>query len=89
MSKQKDLLKNTGIITIGKLSSQIVSFMLLPLYTSVLSTSEYGMVDLLLSYIQLLIPVINLQLDQALFRFLVTKRSDEGECRIVISTMRV
>lgn len=87
MSKQKDLLKNTGIITIGKLSSQIVSFMLLPLYTSVLSTSEYGMVDLLLSYIQLLIPLINLQLDQALFRFLVTKRSDEGECRIVISTM--
>ncbi|MCR5600155.1 MAG: polysaccharide biosynthesis C-terminal domain-containing protein [Ruminococcus sp.] len=87
MSKTKDLVKNTGIIGIGKLSSQIVTFLLLPLYTSILSSAEYGTVDLILSYIQLLLPIVNLQLDQALFRFLVNKREDRSECRTIISTM--
>lgn len=87
MGKQKELAKNTGIIGIGKLSSQLVSFLLLPLYTSILSAAEYGIVDLLLSYIQLLLPIVSVQLDQALFRFLVSKRSDGEECSTIISTM--
>ena len=87
MNKQKELLKNTGIISIGKISSQFVTFLLLPLYTSILSTEEYGTVDLILSYIQLLLPIVNLQLDQALFRFLVTKREDKTESKIIISTL--
>lgn len=87
MNKKQELLKNTGIISIGKISSQLVTFLLLPLYTTILSTEEYGTVDLILSYIQLLLPIVNLQLDQALFRFLVTKRSDKNEIKTIISTM--
>lgn len=87
MNKKNELLKNTGLIGIGKFSSQLVSFLMLPLYTSVLSTEEYGTVDLILSYIQLLLPVVNMQLDQALFRFLVNERENQDECTIVISTM--
>ena len=45
MNKKKSLMKNTIIIFIGKLCTQLISFFLLPLYTSYLTTSDYGIVD--------------------------------------------
>ena len=47
MSKKKELLKNTFIIFIGKTSTQLISFFLLPLYTAYLSKAQYGVVDLI------------------------------------------
>ena len=57
MNREKDLTKNTLIITVGRISTQFVSFLLLPLYTALLSTTEYGTVDLVTTLVQLLIPV--------------------------------
>ena len=45
MGETKRLLKNTGIIAVGGMATKLVSFLLLPLYTSVLTTGEYGTVD--------------------------------------------
>ena len=47
MSKEKQLLKNTAIVSIGKIATQLITFFLLPVYTAVLTTEEYGIVDLL------------------------------------------
>ena len=47
MNREKTLVKNTLIITIGKICTQLITFLLLPLYTGILSTEEYGVVDLL------------------------------------------
>ena len=55
MNREKTLLKNTAIITIGKICTQAITFFLLPLYTSILSTEEYGTVDLLNTYISIII----------------------------------
>ena len=49
MQEKKKLLQNTFIIALGRCSTQVLSFLLLPLYTSLLSTSEYGNYDLLKS----------------------------------------
>ena len=46
----KALFKNTGIIAIGQISTKIVNFLLLPLYTALLTTQEYGLVDILSTY---------------------------------------
>ena len=46
MSKGKELLKNTAIVSIGKICTQLITFFLLPVYTAVLSNEEYGVVDL-------------------------------------------
>lgn len=61
--------------------------MLLPLYTSYLSTVEYGTVDLLNTYISLLLPIVFLQMEQAIFRFLIDNRNNEKEKSILISTV--
>lgn len=74
MNRNKELAKNTVYLTIGKISTQFISFLLLPLYTSVLTKSEYGTVDLINTYQQLLVFVVFLQIEQGIFRYLVETR---------------
>lgn len=76
MSKETRLLKNTAIIAIGNICTKGISFLLLPLYTSILSAAEYGTVDLIISYTGLLTVFLTLQLEQGLFRFLVEARGN-------------
>lgn len=84
MSKGKELVKNTGILFIGKISTQFVSFLLLPLYTAKLSTEAYGTLDLYTTVANILIPILSLQLEQAVFRYLLT--AEEDECKVLSST---
>ena len=86
-STNKALFKNTGIIAIGQISTKIVNFLLLPLYTALLSTEEYGLVDLLTTYSSLIVVIIGLQINQAVFRFLVTSREDEKRLKEITSTV--
>jgi len=86
MNREKQLAKNTVIVAIGKICTQFVSFFLLPLYTALLSTEEYGIVDLLNTYIALLIPVFFFQMDQAIFRFLIDVRDDEDGKKKILSS---
>lgn len=85
MSRAKSLAKNTLIISVGRVSTQFISFLLLPLYTTLLTTEEYGTVDLITTLVQLLIPIISLMIDQGVFRYLLNCVS-EGEKEKVISS---
>lgn len=86
MSREKTLFKNTLIITIGKVCTQLITFFLLPLYTSILSTEEYGTVDLLSTLVSLLLPIVTFQVEQAVFRHLIDVRENEQEKKRIIST---
>lgn len=86
MNREKQLVKNTFIVALGKICTQFISFFLLPLYTAILSTEEYGVVDLLNTYISLIIPIVFLQMDQAIFRFLIDERKNEENKIKLIST---
>lgn len=85
MNKKKQLAKNTIIIFIGKVCTQLISFFLLPLYTGYLSTKEYGIVDLIQTYVTLLVPIITLELEMSIFRYLVDARDDSKETKKLIS----
>ena len=87
MSKERTLIKNTAIVTIGKVCTQLVSFFLLPLYTAYLTTTEYGVVDLLNTLISLLIPILTFQVDQGIFRFLIDSRDNEEGQKKLITTI--
>lgn len=86
MSREKQLVKNTIIIVFGKICTQCVSFFLLPIYTTLLSTSDFGIVDLLNTYISLLVPIICLKLDNGTFRFLIDSRNEENKKSTILST---
>ena len=86
MNKEKQLIKNTAIVSIGKICTQLITFFLLPLYTAVLSTKEYGVVDLLNTLIGLLIPIVTLQIEQGVFRYLLECRGEKKEQKRIISS---
>lgn len=89
MSRKKDLAKNTAILTLGKVCTQFISFFLLPLYTSVLTTEEYGIHDIIITYSSLLLPLINWQFDQGLFRYMLDYRDNYEKQRSLFSTLFV
>lgn len=67
--RRKFLFKNMGILTISNFSSKILVFLLVPLYTSVLSTTEYGTYDFIISTVGLLYPILTLNIADAVMRF--------------------
>ena len=68
-SKYKTLFKNVGLLTISNLSSKLLVFLLVPLYTSVLTTEEYGTYDLVVTSVQLVFPILTLNIVDAVMRF--------------------
>jgi len=87
MSKKKQLLKNTAVISIGKFVTQAITLLLFPLYTLYLTPQQLGFVDLVTTYIMLLAPIVTIQMEMAAFRFLVDARGDEAGKRAVISNI--
>lgn len=87
MKQEKELLKNTFIIAIGKFSTQIVSFLLVSLYTAKLTTQEYGSYDLIITIITFITPFITLTLEESMFRFLIDAKSKREERSIITQTI--
>lgn len=85
MNKKKQLAKNTLIIFLGKVCTQLISFFLIPLYTAYLATNEYGIVDLVQTYVTLLVPIITMELEMSIFRYLVDSRTDSKNTKKLIS----
>jgi len=85
MSRSKELTKNTLTITLGRISTQFVSFLLLPLYTALLTTEEYGTVDFVSTLVQLLMPMASLMIDQGVFRHLLGVELHEEKKKTISS----
>lgn len=79
MNREKKLVKNTAILAIGQLSSKIFTFLLLPVYTSLLRPDDYGMIDVLQTIISLALYFVTLQIENAIFRFLIENRTKEDD----------
>lgn len=86
MDRENKLIKNTLIISIGTLSTKLVQFFLIPLYTRFLSPSEYGIVELFITITSLCIPIISFQIEQGMFRFLVDSRNNKKNIQKIVST---
>lgn len=90
MSKTRDLAKTTAILSIGKLWLQGATFIVLALYTFYLSKYEYGIVDLLLTYVALLLPIATLRLEAAVFRYITEKRqARDDHVSYVVYALRI
>lgn len=76
LNKYKKLFSNTVAMTIGQFSSKILSFLLIPLYTSILSTEEYGIYDIIVTTVTLLTPFLTLVISEAVLRFAIDKEYD-------------
>lgn len=80
------LVHNTIILLVGKISTQFINLVLLPLYTTILKPEEYGIADLFNTYVVLAIPIVSLNLDMGLFRFMLDKRDKLEEQKQILSS---
>lgn len=69
MSDSKKLIKNSALYTLGNILLKAFSFLLIPLYTSYLTTEDYGITNLVSSFTALLSCIITLSLQNAVIRF--------------------
>lgn len=84
MSKKiSDLLHNVGILTISNIASKLLVFFLVPLYTSVLSTSDYGLYDLVITTINIVYPVLTINISDAILRFMLDRKYDKNSVMTV------
>lgn len=87
MNQRNQLVKNTMIIAIGKLSTQIISYLLLPLYTYKLDPAEFGTYDFVCTLSLFLCPVITLLMEESMFRFLIDAISKQQERKVISQTI--
>lgn len=67
------LLKNSLVFFVGNLGSKIISFVIVPFYTYVLTTEEYGSADLITTTVNMLAPFVMVGMNEAVLRFSVTR----------------
>ena len=79
MEKYKYFLKNIGLMTLSNFASKILSFLLVPLYTSVLSTADYGLYDIYTTTAFLLVPLLSGAVSQAALRFSMDSSEDRAQ----------
>ena len=76
MERYKYLLKNIGLLTIGNFGTKILTFLLIPLYTSILTTGEYGTYDILNTTVTLLLPILSANIVEAVIRFPIGRENE-------------
>lgn len=75
--RDKYLLKNTLVFAIGNFGTKFISFFLVPLYTNILSTSDYGTVDLVSTICTVAVPMLSLNIGDAIMRFALDKDANQ------------
>jgi O-antigen/teichoic acid export membrane protein len=79
LDKYKKLASNTIIFAIGTFSSKILSFLLMPFVTRMMTTSDYGSADLIQQTVNVLIPIVTLQVNSAALRFSLDKAKNKAD----------
>ena len=82
-NKNKTLLKNTVIFAIGNISTKLIHFFLVPFYTYVLTTEQYGNIDLITNVSAMIIPLLMFNIGESIRRYLLEKNSDVNKIRYV------
>lgn len=79
MDKYKKLASNTLIFAIGTFSSKVLSFLLMPFVTRVMGAGDYGSADLVQQTVNVLIPIVTLQVNSAALRFSLDKAKNKAD----------
>ena len=86
MGNYKRLLSNTAILGAGTFASKVLVLLLMPFYTSILSTSEFGAADLISQTANLLMPLAAVGICDGIFRFALDSAENGEDRKRVLST---
>lgn len=72
--KYRRLAANIGFFFITAVATRLITFIMIPLYTTYLTQGEYGLTELALTTIELVSPVLTLMVAEAVLRFAIDDR---------------
>lgn len=75
----KYLIKNTFIFALGNMGTRLINFFMVPFYTYVLSTRDYGIIDLLTSIGTIAVSVVMCNIGESVRRYLLDNESNDDE----------
>lgn len=78
MHKYKVLLINIGLFTLNTVSTKLITFLLVPLYTFFLTTEQYGITDMSLTVASLIAPIVTLSIGDAVTRYIIDDSTDKA-----------
>ncbi len=87
MSRERQFVKNTIVLSLGSFLPRLVSVITLPIITGKLTKAELGTYDLISTLVMLLLPIATLQIQSAAFRFLIERRGDKVESSKIITNI--
>lgn len=76
MSRYGRLLKNIGAFTVSNIALKLITFLLVPFYTYYLSTTEFGITDMLNTVVALIQPLVTGSIADAVLRYAIDKKAD-------------
>lgn len=76
-NRYSKLLGNSFIFVVANLGTKMMQFVMVPLYTYVLSKVDFGLVDLIMTTVTMLAPMASLSIYDAVFRFSMDAKSDK------------
>ena len=83
MNKYRTLLLNIGLFGINTVATKLITFLLVPLYTYYLSTKEFGITDMSLTVISLVLPIASMSISDAVLRFVIDDSNDQKKNDVV------
>lgn len=75
--RNSELMKNTIILSVGQIVPKLIAIFILPLLTTFLTKKDYGLYELTLSVASFAIPLLSVQIQQGVFRFLLDQDTDK------------
>ena len=78
----RKLLGNSLIFTVSNVLLQALSFILLPLYSNIISTSDYGIISNINTIVCLCNLIISMRLDGALSRYYFCCKTEEDKKKL-------
>ncbi len=84
---QNNLAKGILIYGIGTFGNKILSFLIVPLYTYYISTTDMGIYDILIATIGLLTPLITLQISDAAYKWILQNERVDDHIRATLQVL--
>src|SRR5699024_1234611 len=81
MSAKKKVLENSFLYTFSSLTVKATGFLLLPLYTFFLTPDDYGIVNLINSFLQMALYIVSMSLGSGIVRFYLDYKDNQEQLK--------
>lgn len=75
-NKYTRLAKDTAVFAAGNLLTKLIYFFMVPLYTSALTTAQYGRAEMLNTLVDIVYPIATMYVVDAMYRFTIDDDAD-------------